>query len=388
MAERQIRILHVLGTLNPGGVETWLLHVLRNIDRDKFHLEFCTFGEEPGLYAPEAEKLGSTVLWCRKSANLWAFGRRFRGILREGKYDVVHSHVHSFSGAVLRWAKAEGVPMRIAHSHNTYDGKSDALPRRYYRRLMKSWITRYATHGLAASKAAAAALFGEDWQNDHRVRVLYYGIDLRPFQEPVDRAAVRRELGLPIDAPTVGHVGRFDPQKNHHFLLEIAAEVLKKRPEIHFLLVGDGPLRPEIERRAKSMGLSDNVHFLGVRTDVPRLMCGAMDVFLFPSLWEGLPVTLIEAQAAGLQCLVSATVPDEVVFLPESVQFLSLLAGVNIWATQFTKGFNTYRPGLAAVLAGVSQTTFSIQHSLTDLASVYSSGQGFPALTVGQDNER
>lgn len=375
MAQRQIRILHVLGTLNPGGVETWLMHVLRNIDRDRFHLEFCAFGEEPGLYAPEAEKLGSTVLWCRKSANLWAFGRRFRGILRDGKYDVVHSHVHSFSGAVLRWAKAEGVPMRIAHSHNTYDGKSDALPRRQYRRLMKSWIARYATHGLAASKAAAGALFGENWQADGRFRVLYYGIDLRPFQERVDRDAVRRELGLPIDAPVVGHVGRFDRQKNHRFLLEIAAEVLKQRPETHFLLIGDGPLRLEMESRAKSIGISTNVHFLGVRTDVPRLMRGAMDVFVLPSIWEGLGIALLEAQAAGLRCVASDTVPDDVALSPEMVEFLPLSAGASTWGVHSIRDLDLPRPDSISAVKKFSSSRFTIQFSIQELSSVYSTAR-------------
>jgi glycosyltransferase involved in cell wall biosynthesis len=363
MAQRQIRILHVLGTLNPGGVETWLMHVLRNIDRNKFHLDFCTFGEEPGLYAPEVERLGSTVLWCRKSANIWAFGRRFRGILRDGKYDVVHSHVHYFSGAVLRWAKAEGVPMRIAHSHTINDGKPDEWMRRQYRRLMKLWIDRYATHGLAASKPAAVALFGKHWQNDGRFRVLYYGIDLRPFQEPVDRDTVRMELGLPIDVPVVGHVGRFVEVKNHRFLLEVAAEILRQRPGIHFLLIGDGPLRPETESRARLMGISTNVHFLGARTDVPRLMRGAMDAFVFPSLWEGLPVTVIEAQAAGLSCILSDAVTSEVSILPKQTYRLPLSKGAEEWAE---KTIHILEPGRIvsdSALQAVAQSGFCIRRS-------------------------
>jgi len=264
MLNRQIRILHALGAMNPGGIETWLMHVLRNIDRSQFQMDFCLFGSEPGLYATEIEGFGSTIWRCQMSGNLWSFRRQFRQILREGEYDVVHSHVHFFSGNVLRWAKAQSVPVRIAHSHTTHDGRSDVLMRRFYRGLMQSWIERYATHGLAASRSSASALFGENWERDDRNCVLHYAVDLHPFQEPVDREKVRKQLGLPPGVPVMGHVGRFSREKNHIFLLEIAVEILKRRPEIHFLLVGDGPLRPVMQSRAKSMGLSDKVHFTGI----------------------------------------------------------------------------------------------------------------------------
>src|SRR5215469_5830713 len=237
MLNRQIRILHALGAMNPGGIETWLMHVLRNIDRSQFQMDFCLFGSEPGLYATEIEGFGSTIWRCQMSGNLWSFRRRFHQILREGEYDVVHSHVHFFSGNVLRWAKAQSVPVRIAHSHTTRDGRSDVLMRRFYRGLMQSWIERYATHGLAASRSSASALFGENWERDDRNCVLHYAVDLHPFQEPVDREKVRKQLGLPPGVPVMGHVGRFSREKNHIFLLEIAVEILKRRPEIHFLLV-------------------------------------------------------------------------------------------------------------------------------------------------------
>ena len=329
-----VKVLHGLGTMNPGGVETWLLNVLRHIDRKQFQLDFCTFGPRAGLHAEEVERLGGKILRCPKGPNLASFRRRFRTILREGNYDVVHSHVHLFSGALLRWAKAEGVPVRIAHSHNTHDGRANTPVRHFYRRAMRSWINRYATHGLAASKPAASELFGEKWQSDGRFRVLYYGIDLEPFQEPVSREEIRAELGIPLAAAVVGHVGRFDPQKNHRFILEMARDILRKRPDVHFVLVGDGPLRREMEAKASAEGIADKMHFVGSRTDVPRLMRGGMDVFVFPSLWEGLPIALIEAQAAGLRCLVSDRVPEETALSRESVEFLSLTRGESYWAAR------------------------------------------------------
>lgn len=371
MAEKPIRVLHVLGRMNPGGIETWLMHVLRHIDRQKFQMDFCTLSGQPGTHDPEIEALGCKVIPRRLGRNPLPFARRFRRILREGRYDVVHSHVHHFSGAILRWAHAERVPTRIAHSHTTSDGRPTSLWRRVYRRHMKSWIRRYATHGLAASQEAAVVLFGEGWQEDGRFRVLHCGIDLRPFEAPFNRSEVRCELDIPVDAPVVGHVGSFRPPKNHHFLLQIAAAINKLRSEVHFLLVGDGPLRPQIEAQTRQLGLSERVHFAGIRRDVPRLMLSCMDAFVFPSLWEGLPITLIEVQAAGLRCLVSDTVNREVAVLPDSLQYLSLSAGPSEWAARLLQALDRGRISSEIAFKSVAESDFCIEQSLSTLREIY-----------------
>ena len=371
MVSDKIRVLHVLGRMNPGGVETWLMHVLRHIDRQKFQMDFCTLSGQPGTYDQEIEALGSEVIPCRLGRDLPSFARRFRRILREGGYDVVHSHVHHFSGAILRWAHAERVPIRIAHSHNTSDGKPSSWSRRIYRVWMVSWIQRYITDGLACSKDAAAALFGDGWGTDDRFRVLYCGIDLGPFETPFNRSEVRRELGLPADAPVVGHVGRFNPQKNHPFLLQVAAAVIKVWPEVHFLLVGDGPLRPEIEAQARQLGLSERVHFAGIRQDVPRLMCACMDVFLFPSLWEGLGLVIVEAQAAGLSVVAAESVPREVGVVPGLIQYLPLSIGPERWAQELLALLARPRPDRTQALRYVAKSSFSIEKSVSPLADLY-----------------
>jgi len=372
MARKRMRVLHALGSFDPGGVETWLLNVLKYIDREQFQLDFCTFGSRAGLNAKEVERLGGKILRCPKGGNLWAFRNRFRQILREGNYDVVHSHVHLFSGALLRWAKAEGVLVRIAHSHNTHDGRPNTSARGLYRRAMRSWINRYATHGLAASKPAARELFGADWQLDSRFRVLHYGIDLKPFCEPMSREKIRAELGIPLDAAVVGHVGRFDPQKNHRFLLEIASEILKRRNDVHFLLVGDGPLRAEIEAKARVEGIADKMHFVGSRTDVPRLMCGGMDAFVFPSLWEGLPITLIEAQAAGLQSVLSDTITIEVQVVTELMTPLSLSKRCDEWAEKTLDALSGKAARIGLSVEPVARSDFHIKRSVSALSNLYS----------------
>jgi len=278
MSTKPIRVLQFVAAMDYGGIETWLMHVWRHIDRAKFQFDFCHTKSTPGAYGPEIEALGGRMVACPlEKTNPIDFARRFRSLLGEGGYDIVHSHVHHLSGFVLRLARREAVPVRIAHCHNTSDGKGSAPSRILYHALMKHWIRKYATHGLAASAAAAEALFGPQWQSDSRFRVLHCGIDLEPFRRNVSRAEVRGEFGIPEDALVVGHVGRFTPPKNHTFLLEIAKEVIKGRPEVRFLLIGDGPLRPQMEAKARQLGIAENVIFTGARSDVPRLMLGAVE---------------------------------------------------------------------------------------------------------------
>lgn len=366
-----IRVLHVLGALNPGGVETWLMNVLRYIDLSRFQLDFCTFGPEKGVFAAEAESLGSVVYSCPIEEGTLSLGRRFRKIVREGRYNVVHSHVHHFSGAVLRWAAAEGVAVRISHSHSSMDGQPNTLARKAYRRMMQLAIRRYATNCLAASQTAASALYGESWQLDPHVQVLYYGIDLKPFEENNDWASLRQELGIPQGAFVIGHVGRFVEPKNHAFLLEIAFHLVSRDPKYHFLLVGEGPLRGQMESRAKEHGMAENVHFAGARCDVPRLMLGAMDAFVFPSLWEGLPMTILEAQAAGLPCIISNRITPEVVVFSNRVTLCALESPVAQWSAHFMNIQPQAGPERRAKIGQFARCNFTIQHSVKALMGVY-----------------
>lgn len=386
MTQSRCRVLHVVGTMNPGGLETWLLHLLADAESACFQFDFCVCGSEAGVYDEEVERLGGKILRCPRSRGLWKFRRSFGRLLREGNYDVVHSHVLFFSGAVLRWAKDEGVPIRIAHSHNADDGRPGTISRLFYRKVMKSRINRYATHGLAASKLAAAELFGKDWLSDKRFQTLDYGLNLHPFQKPFDRGTIRAEIGIPKGAPVVGHVGRFDRSKNQRFILDTAGVVLKCNPDIHFLLIGDGPLRPEIEASARQMGLSQRIHCIGIRTDVPRLMLAAMDVFLFPSLHEGFGLCLLEAQAAGLRCVVSDTIPREVVRVPGSVEFLALSAGKGYWSTRIIQALDMPRLELVPAQDPNAQNNFSMQQPLCVLMGIYSMSRGPDRLVTAEQH--
>jgi glycosyltransferase involved in cell wall biosynthesis len=374
-----IRILHSLGALQHGGIETWLMHVMRHTDRERFRMDFLVHAAEPGAFDAEVRAMGSRIIVCRPTGlrRPWSYAsypRQLSSLLgQHGPYDIVHGHMQEFSGYVLRAAAKAGVPARIAHSHNC-DGvgawRSGRI-RRAYNDVLRGWIDRYATVGLACSGDAARSLYGEQWQSQRRWRVLHYGIDISSFSEPIDAGGERRRWGLPMDSPVVGHVGRFVPQKNHAFLLEVIAACLRLRPEVRFLLVGDGPLRAAVQREAEERGLSKNVVFTGTRNDVPQLMRGVMDAFVFPSLWEGLPVALLEAQAAGLPIVVSANVPDEFAVLTQEIERLDLAAGPEPWARRVLLQLDRPRFPGAEALAGLGGSEFTIERSVRALEEVY-----------------
>jgi len=373
--QRPIRILHVVGGMNRGGIETWLMHVLRHIDRDRFQMDFLVHTEQPCPYDDEARDLGSKIIPCLDPSKPWLYASNFKRILREcGPYDIVHSHVHHFSGYVMWLAKQAGIPVRIAHSHND-NSSAEANAgwlRRSYLTLTEWSISWCGTVGLGCSCNAVADLFGAAWKTDTRWQVLYYGVDLKPFYDRVDSSSIRAEFGIPLDAFVIGHIGRFELQKNHLFLLKIAAKIAKQELKMHLLLIGDGSLRSDIEQKVVEMGLSDRVTFTGNRSDIPRLMLNAVDVFLFPSLHEGLGLVLIEAQAAGLPCIFSDVVPKEADLVTPLLQRTSLSKSASIWAEAVMSA--TSRVSAISqrdALAVIENSDFNITASVKNLTEVY-----------------
>lgn len=372
---RPVRVLHVLGSLDRGGVETWLVNVLRHLDPGRVRFDFVShFGHE-AVYDAEVRALGARVFRCTAYRNLLKYPRLLRGVIAAGgPYDVVHSHVHDYSGAVVRAAAGARVPVRIAHSHNDTAAVDAAasLPRRAYRRLMRGWIARHATLEVACSASAGVALFGPGWKSDPRAVYLPYGIDLSRFAARGDRAALAAGLGLPAVAKVIGHVGRFDPQKNHRRLVDMAAVLLKRDPQARLVLVGVGPLRDEIEQHVTALGIGPQVVFAGLRGDVPALMSGLFDVMLFPSLYEGLGLVVVEAQAAGVPVVMSDVIPPETDPMKDRVTRLSLAApdqtwaeAVGAWLARREDGRPAYEQRLAAL------REFDVRRSAERLEKLY-----------------
>ena len=297
-----IRILHIVTYMGRGGLETMLMNYYRAIDRTKVQFDFLTHRDFRADYDEEIEALGGKIF---RLPNLNPFSRSYLDALdrffgEHPEYRIVHSHLDCMSAIPLKAAKKHGVPVRVAHSHSSRQDRDLKYPLKL---LFKHRISGQATQLFACGKKAGKWMFGTD-----DFRVLNNAIDAgRYCFDPKVRQEVRRELGIPADAPVVGHVGRFMAPKNHGFLLRIFAEL---PDHTRLLLVGDGELRAENERLAEELGVRDRVIFAGLRSDVDRML-QAMDVFVFPSLYEGLPLSIIEAQAAGLPCLISDKVPIE-----------------------------------------------------------------------------
>ncbi len=377
VSQDPVRILHVVGGMVHGGIETWLMHCLRHIDRDRFTMDFLVHTDIPCAYDAEILTLGSRLIACPSPHQLWKYRQTFRSLIKAfGPYDIIHCHLHHFSGYTLRLAEEAGIPIRIAHSHNDISGAALLkLHRHLYILAMTRWIRQFATQGLACSQSAAAALYGPNWQAEKRWQVLYYGLDVQPFKTPVDSRVLRTELGIPPEAYVIGHVGRFVEQKNHQFLLEIVAEVVKRRADTYLVLLGEGPLKQDLKQQVKDQGLQRNVLFLGVRDDVPQVMVGVMDHFLFPSLFEGLGLVLIEAQAAGLPCLFSSVVPKEVEVIPSLLQRVSLTEPASIWAERL---LCQSQPRTTESVAMIENSAFNIERAVKELENIYCQAMSVP----------
>jgi glycosyltransferase involved in cell wall biosynthesis len=319
-----------------GGAEALVMNVYRAIDRSKTQFDFLTHSPKTGVYEAEIRNLGGRIfhVMAPADAGFIRYRRAFKRIIREyGPFVAVHSHVQKFSGFVVFLAAREGVPVRVVHSHTALDARNDRGVRRIYARLMRILALKYGTNLVGCSEEACRQLYGSKGRYDGRIRVVHNAVDPADFAECSERREeMRCRLQLASDVAVFCHVGNFVVPKNHAFLLQVFGEIVRRAPNSHLLLAGEGPLRGDAESCASQLGLVSRVSFLGSRRDIPAVLAAA-DTFLFPSLWEGVPTALIEAQMAGLNCLASARINRDVDLGLGLVSFLELEVGVADWAT-------------------------------------------------------
>ncbi len=330
--QQPIRVLMVNYKMQCAGIEAFIMNMYRNIDRSKVQFDFLVHYEEPQFYDEEINALGGKIyrLSIREDNNFLKYFHDLKSFFSQHpEYQIIHGHMESFGIFYFKEAKKQNIPVRIAHSHIAQRNKGI---KGVLKNLLNKGFKSYATNLFACSDAAGKFLFGD--RADYKV--FNNAIDTRNFEynEQI-RKEVRAELGIEDNQFVIGHVGRFNTQKNHKFLVDIFNEIKIRDKNAVLLLIGEGDLQEQIKDKVSILGLSENVKFLGVRKDVNRLY-QAMDIYLMPSLFEGLPVSGIEAQTAGLKCIFSDTVTSQTA-LTDNTEFLSLNNSAEYWAQESIK---------------------------------------------------
>lgn len=319
--EKPIRVLQILGIVANGGVEAVIMNYYRNIDKSKIQFDFVVHNDADENYINEVLDMGAKVYKVTPyNKNIFKFMYEIYRIIKSNQYQIVHSNMNALSGFVLLPAYLAGAKIRILHNHTT-DSKEEKI-RSLIKRLLRPFAKLFANQYWACSKLAAEWMYGRNALTNGKVTIINNAINLKKFKfNKEKREQLRKELCLE-KCFVIGHVGRFMKQKNHEFLIDIFNEVLKQKENTRLLLIGDGKLKLQIEEKVKKLGIEKAVIFLGNRNDVPDLY-NAMDVFVLPSLYEGLPVVGVEVQANGLSFICSDKVTDEIL-LTDNIKLLSL----------------------------------------------------------------
>lgn len=325
------RLLCILSSMNAGGAETFLMKLYRNMDRTCFQMDFCINSEEKCFYEDEIINLGGRIYRIpAKSNDLRGYRKQLAVTVKDNKYEYVLRVTSSAMGFMdLKVAKKAGARVCCARSSNASGG--GGVKSFLAHRVGKMLYSSYVDVKIAPSDLAAKYTFGKSAYNSGKVKILHNAIDLHVYRYDEQKSnEIREEFSILPKTKVIGHIGRFAEQKNHSFLVEIFKEIHNRDKDTVLLLVGDGPLRKQIEKKAEELGILANVIFAGVRSDIPALL-SAMDVFVFPSFYEGMPNTVIEAQATGLPCLISDTITKEA-NVTGLVDYLELSKDARTWA--------------------------------------------------------
>ncbi|MPQ42298.1 glycosyltransferase family 1 protein [Clostridium tarantellae] len=306
-----IKILQVVGGMNIGGTETMLMNLYRQFNNG-IQFDFISYYDEEAYYDNEIRSLGGKVIRLKapnKVGMIKAIKDLMEAIKENGPYEAIHTHTLFNCGISVLAGKLAGVKVRVSHAHTTFDN-NNSLVKKIYMNTMRTLIKSCSTDFLACSDNAGKYLFGETITTNDRYKKLPNYIDYMKFINCNDKESIRKEFNIGKDDIVIGHVGRFMDAKNHRFIVQIISDLAKKNNKIKCLLVGEGHLKKDINDQVKRLGLQNNVYFLGIRKDIPKIL-KILDVFLFPSTYEGLGLVLLEAQASGISCLVSEAIQPE-----------------------------------------------------------------------------
>ncbi|MGL5244950.1 MAG: glycosyltransferase family 1 protein [Sarcina sp.] len=326
------KVLHVVGGMNVGGTETMLMNLYREVHKD-IQFDFISYYDKEAYYDDEINSLGGRVIRLNapnKVGALKAIKELSKVMKEEGEYEAIHAHTLFNCGIAMIAGWLSGVKVRVSHAHTTLD-KKDNFIKRAYTTAMSKVIKIFSTDFLACSHKAGEYLFGDNIENHKKYKRLPNYVNYKNIIHCENNTNIRHELGIKKDDILIGHIGRFMDAKNHKFIVEIMNELVKENNKIKCLLVGDGHLREEIERQVAWYGLENNIYFLGIRNDIPEIL-NSLDLFLFPSIYEGLGLVLLEAQAARIPCVVSEAIQPEANLGLGLVKTLNLSDGSDKWS--------------------------------------------------------
>lgn len=369
------KVLIVAGAMNVGGIENQLMHLLRQADKSIFQIDFTTTEENP-FYEEEMCSLGAKCIRIPNTDG-WHFLRYCRElyhVMRVGKYNIVHSHELFHSGMVLLTARLAGVKHRFVHAHNWMEGNDPkakkSLKRRAYNHVMQRLIQWNATDFVACSTLAGRFLYGEKVTKKSNYHLVFNSVDTSKFIERYDQA----ESGEFCDDGWVNvlQVGRFTPVKNQLFTAEIAKELKNRGARIRILCAGNtgGDYNEAVETKIREYGLEDRMILVGIRKDIDSLMRKS-SAFLLPSLYEGMPLVMIEAQAAGLPCVTADTYSREVDFGIGMVDWLNLEDGVSAWADAVENAVKKSRANKADVVRAIETSGFDSKVFARKISELY-----------------
>lgn len=363
-----VRVLHIFHEMANGGIENFVMNYYRFIDREKVQFDFLTSVDEPGYFDEEIKSLGGRIYHAFPKKNPIKNYQSIASIVKEQKFSIVHRHTGSaIANFDLLAAKHGGASTLIAHSHATQAG------RKWLHYLARS-LCKVDAVEYACSEDAGKWLFGEKDYEAGKVQIIKNAIDAKRFAFNSERRNEIRKIQGLKDEFVIGHVGNFNEAKNHSFIIDVFYEIQKNNPKAVLWLIGDGVLRKRIEEKVEKLNIKDKVIFWGIRKDVADIM-QAMDVFIFPSLFEGFGIVALEAQCAGLRCFVSdGSVPKEIDIVGNT-KFISLLTDTKEWAEIINDFFDAGEDRTIGYKR-VKEAGFDIRDAAKDLERRYLSYVG------------
>lgn len=336
MNNKPIRVAQIVGKWVGGGVEAVLMNYYRNIDHNKIQFDFICDEDSTNIPYDEINSLGGKVILIPPYQKVFKYQKELKKILKENNYEIVHSHINTLSIFSLFAAYKAKVPIRIAHSHSTTNKKEKK--KNILKQAFRPFSKLFATHYFACTEHAGKWMFGDK----EYIYILNNAIDLDKYKYNNDiRNSLRKKLNISDDTLVIGHIGRFVEQKNHKFLIDIFNEIHKKNNNSILLLIGQGPLESDIKDKVNKLGLNNSVLFLGQLNNANEYY-QAFDIFILPSLYEGLGMVLIEAECSGLLCFASDEVPMDAK-VTDNLKFISLNDSSEVWSNKVLNSIKSYK---------------------------------------------